>query len=86
MRRGAAEPTIARIVKLLVFHRILIATMVAFLGYFAWWQVTRWRAEGSWTALAIAVASGVVAVVLTLYLTNLRRFVHLDDARREPKR
>ena len=72
--------------KLLVFHRILIATMVAFLGYFGWWQAAKWRAGGSWTALAIAVASGVVAVALTLYLTNLRRFVQVDETRREEPR
>lgn len=72
--------------KLLVFHRILIATMVAFLGYFGWWQAAKWRADGSWMALAMAVASGVVAVVLTLYLTNLRRFVRVDETRREEQR
>jgi hypothetical protein len=72
--------------RLLVFHRILIATMVAFLGYFGWWQAVQWRADGSWTALAMAVASGVVAIALTLYLTNLRRFVRIDETRREEPR
>ncbi len=64
--------------RLRTLHRILIATMVAFLGYFAWFQVKRWQASGSAIALCGTVAAVVVALALTWYLTNLERFVRFD--------
>ncbi len=65
--------------RLITLHRILIATMIAFCGYFAWFQARRWRDDGSTVALLLAIACALVGVALTWYLTNLRRFVRVDD-------
>jgi drug/metabolite transporter (DMT)-like permease len=69
-----------RPVKLITLHRILIATMIAFLGYFGWWQGRRWRLEGETGALLLVIACGLAAAALTWYLTHLERYVHIEPA------
>lgn len=66
--------------RLLTFHRILIATMVAFLGWFGWLQAARWQAQGGRVALLLVVASGAAAAGLTWYLTHLKRYVRIDES------
>jgi hypothetical protein len=63
---------------LLVFHRILVSTAIAFCGVMVWFEVTRWRKEGSAAALVVGALCVAVAVALAWYLKNLRRFVKLD--------
>jgi hypothetical protein len=63
---------------LLVFHRILVATAIAFCGVMVWFELTRYRKEGSASALLVGVVCVAVAVALAWYLKNLRRFVKLD--------
>lgn len=75
-----------RRVKLITLHRILIATMIAFLCYFGWYQSQRWQRDGSVAALCIVVACALVAAALTWYLTHLKRYVNLDSpGAKEPK-
>ncbi len=64
--------------KLITLHRILIATMIAFLGYFGWWQSRRWQREDDASALALVVACGLAAAALTWYLTHLKRYVRIE--------
>ncbi len=68
------------VMRLLTLHRILIATMILFLGYFGWYQARAWQASGSGVALGMTVGCALIAVALTWYLTNLKRYVHLDDS------
>jgi hypothetical protein len=63
---------------LLVFHRILVSTAIAFCGVMVWFEAMRWRDEGSNGAIVIAALCVVVAAALVWYLKNLRRFVKLD--------
>lgn len=74
---GRATRICSGAVKLITLHRILIATMIAFLGYFAWWQSRLWQRDGSRIALAMVIGSGIAAAALTWYLTHLRRFVRV---------
>lgn len=73
------------VMRLITLHRILIATMVAFLGYFAWYQVKRWQASGSGAALAITVACVAVGLALTWYITNLKRYVQFEPPATEER-
>jgi hypothetical protein len=75
-------------VKLLVLHRVLVATAIAFCAYFVWQQVGTWKADGSVRALWIALATALVAAALCWYLANLKRFVRVEPpgARGESRR
>ncbi|MBM4016467.1 MAG: hypothetical protein FJ293_16085 [Planctomycetes bacterium] len=70
--------------KLLTLHRILITTMIVFLGYFGWWQARRWQREDDAGALALVVACGLAAAALTWYLSHLKRYVQIEPAVRRP--
>jgi hypothetical protein len=63
---------------LIVFHRILVTTAIAFCGFMVWFEVTRWRKDGEATALAVAAACLAAAGALTWYLSNLKRFVKVE--------
>jgi len=80
--RAGTDGTMLPAVALLVLHRILIATLIAFCGYFVWHEARTWQRDGSGTALLLAVVFGVVAVAATWYLTNLRRFVRIEPPER----
>jgi len=43
-----------------------------------WFEATRYRKEGSTSALLVGVVCVAIAVALAWYLKNLRRFVKLD--------
>jgi hypothetical protein len=72
-------------VRLITLHRILVSTAIAFCAWFVWSEVGSWRRDSDRVALAGAIVAAVVAVLLTWYLTNLKRFVHVEPPeRREP--
>jgi hypothetical protein len=63
---------------LIVFHRILVSTAIAFCGVMVWFETTRFRKEGSASALLVGAVCVAIAVALAWYLKNLRRFVKID--------
>jgi hypothetical protein len=63
---------------LLVFHRVLVSTAIAFCGVMVWFEVARFHREGGSAALLIGAVCLAVAAALAWYLKNLRRFVKLD--------
>jgi hypothetical protein len=68
-------------VKLLTLHRILVTTAILFSAFFVWKQVGIWRDSGSSRALCVAGGFVVVALLLTWYLTNLKRFVRIESSK-----
>lgn len=62
---------------MIAFHRVLIATAIAFCAGMTLWALSTWRrgAAGG-DLLALAVGFAVAGVVLAYYLRNLRRFLH----------
>jgi hypothetical protein len=57
------------------FHKLLIATAIAFCVFMAAWAGWRWRAEGGAGTLALAGTFVVAAGALAYYLRHLRRFL-----------
>ncbi len=73
---GSAEPTLrARVVRLIVAHRILIGTAIAFGFFFTGWEVVRYARTGQLGQLLIAGVTALVTLGLGYYLKNLKRFV-----------
>lgn len=64
---------------LIPFHRLLIATAIAFCGGFAVWQLFAFRARGSALDLLIALAFAAAALGLAYYLRHLSRFLQLPE-------
>ena len=60
---------------MIAFHRVLIATAIAFCAGMTLWALSEWR-SGAAGALALAVGFAIAGVVLAYYLRNLRRFLH----------
>lgn len=60
---------------ILIAHRILIGSAIAFGVFFTVWQVVKYRQTGQTEHLVIAVVSAIVTVAMGYYLKNLRRFV-----------
>ena len=61
---------------MIAFHRLLIATAIAFCAAMILWELAAWRAGAGGAALAIAGGFAVGGVALSYYLINLRRFLH----------
>ena len=57
------------------FHRLLIATGIAFAAGFALWAFVRFRQTASPLMLILAVTFAVAALGLAYYLRHLRRFL-----------
>ena len=61
--------------RLIVAHRILIGTAIAFGVFFTIWGVVRYVHTGQAVQLLIAAVTAVVTLGLGYYLKNLKRFV-----------
>ena len=62
---------------MIAFHRVLIATAIAFCAGMTLWALSTWRnGEAGGGALALAVGFAIAGVLLAYYLRNLRRFLH----------
>lgn len=57
------------------FHKVLISTAIAFTAGFGAWSMWSFLQTGNGWALASAVGFGIAAVVLVIYLINLKRFL-----------
>jgi hypothetical protein len=57
------------------FHRVLIATAIAFSLGFAVWSAWAYARAGEGWALASALGFGAATVAWVLYLKNLRKFL-----------
>ena len=68
---------------LIPFHRVLIATAIAFCAGLAWWMFSMIGEGGSTPYGLLGAIFAILAVVLAIYLWNLRRVLGYRD---EPKR
>jgi hypothetical protein len=62
-------------VNLISFHRFLIACAILFCGGFAAWELDRYLEGSAGAALALAVAFGLLAAALIVYLIRLNAFL-----------
>jgi hypothetical protein len=60
---------------IIIAHRILIGTAIAFGVFFALWEAVAYWRGGRLADLAMALATAVVTVAMAYYLRNLKRFV-----------
>lgn len=60
---------------LISFHRTLIAAAILFCGGFAGWEFDRFAASGETGQLLVGGAFAVAALLLTVYLVRLNRFL-----------
>lgn len=67
---------------LLQFHRLLIAFGILFCLGYAGWEVRALLRDGSFGSLALAMAFGVLAFILSVYLWQLNRWLGYDEGRR----
>jgi hypothetical protein len=66
---------------LIPFHRVLIATAIVFCAGLSWWMFSM-RGEGATTPYGLLGAVfAILAVVLAIYLWNLRRVLGYGDER-----
>jgi hypothetical protein len=70
---------------LIPFHRFLIATAIVFCAGFSWWMFSKSGAGGATPYGLIGVVFAILAVVLAVYLWNLRRVLGYRDERDERK-
>ena len=68
---------------LIPFHRVLIATAIVFCAGFAWWMFSMRGGGGSTPYALLGVIFAILAVVLSIYLWNLRRVLGYRDKRDE---
>lgn len=61
--------------RLIVAHRILIGTAIAFGLFFTVWGVVRYTRTGQAAQLLMALVTAVITCGLGYYLKNLKRFV-----------
>ena len=57
------------------FHRLLIATAILFFAGLGVWMLAAYWGNGSTVLLVLGISSGGVAVGMSYYLRNLRRFL-----------
>lgn len=60
---------------MIAFHKVLIATAIAFCVFFAWWGFREYQQTGTTWSLASSIAFAVFAVGFAVYLRFLRRFL-----------
>lgn len=68
---------------LIPFHRVLIATAIVFCAGLAWWMFSMSGGSDSTPYGLLGAIFAILAVVLAIYLWNLRRVLGYRD---EPKR
>ncbi|MBI4240897.1 MAG: hypothetical protein HY613_04200 [Candidatus Rokubacteria bacterium] len=61
--------------RLIVAHRILIGTAIAFGLFFTGWGIVRYARTGESAQLVVAAVTAVITAALGYYLRNLKRFV-----------
>ncbi|MFQ5830732.1 MAG: hypothetical protein ACE5JD_16490 [Candidatus Methylomirabilia bacterium] len=66
--------------RLIVAHRILIGTAIAFGVLFSVWGVWGYSQTGEAVQLLVAALAALVTVALVYYLKNLKRFVDSGPA------
>lgn len=66
---------------LVPFHRVLIASSIAFFLAFAVWEFRAFLDDGAATSLAAAAAAAAAALLLAVYLRRLRSFLKLPPGR-----
>jgi hypothetical protein len=59
----------------IVFHRLLIGTAIVFCAGFAVWGWREYQAAPTTFNMVAAVAFAVFAVLLAVYLANLKKFL-----------
>jgi membrane protein implicated in regulation of membrane protease activity len=69
---------------LIPFHRVLIVAAIVFCAGLSWWMFSMSGSPGSTPYQALGVIFAILAVVLTVYLWNLRRVLGYRDDRDEP--
>jgi len=57
------------------FHRLLIATAIAFCAGFAFWSGWDYRQSHSIGTLVVTLAFAVATIALIYYLRHLKRFL-----------
>jgi hypothetical protein len=62
-------------VLIIIAHRILIGTAIAFGVFFTAWEALRYRQLGELRDLVVAIVAALITAALAYYLKNLRRFV-----------
>ena len=60
---------------MIIFHRVLIGTAIAFSGTFAIWALLVYLQDGNGPYQFLAAGFGVASLALSYYLANLRRFL-----------
>ncbi len=60
---------------MIIFHRFLIGTAIAFFLLFAVWSISVYSSAGDTLLLVLGIVSIVVAAALAYYLKNLKRFL-----------
>ena len=68
---------------LIPFHRVLIATAIALCAGLAWWMFSMIDEGGSTPYGLLGAIFAILAVVLAIYLWNLRRVLGYRDERNE---
>lgn len=66
---------------LVPFHRVLIASAIAFFLAFAVWELRAFLDDRAATSLVAAAAAAAAALLLALYLRRLRSFLNLPPRR-----
>lgn len=64
---------------LVPFHRVLIAAGIVFCGGLSWWMFSMIGSSDSTPYGTLGVIFAVLAVVLAIYLWNLRRVLGYRD-------
>lgn len=64
---------------LIPFHRVLIATAIALCAGLAWWMFSMIGEGGSTPYGLLGAIFAILAVVLAIYLWNLRRVLGYRD-------
>jgi hypothetical protein len=68
---------------LVPFHRVLIATGIIFCAGFSWWMFSKTSEGGSTPYGLLGAVFAILAVVLAIYLWNLRRVLGYRDEDRD---
>jgi hypothetical protein len=61
---------------MIAFHRVLIATAIAFCAGMVWFALVAWRGGAGAGAVVLAAGFAFAGVLLAFYLRNLRKFLN----------